>query len=183
MNGLAKFLLLCAVCIVAIVFTVELTFAAATPTNATCDIDCTVAGQLEWAGNFTDIDIAEELTEQNDEIVGSGTATLWTNGNVTITTVGGAPAQLTADVGTDDLVTEYQMAYDGDGASATGGATVAYDDYTTFMVGGNASAVTHFAGDGAVVLTLSVRASHDNNNVANAGVYSAIQTIVATWNP
>ena len=181
MNSLTKLLLLSAICIAVITFTAELAFAATDATDATCAIDCTVAGQLEWSDNFTAISIVEELTEQNDQITGSGTTTLWTNGNVTLTTAGAAIAQLVADP-EDFLVTEYQLEYDGDGVTATGGSTVAYALHSAFITGAG-SAVTHFSTDGAVVLTLTVRASHDTDNVANADDYTATQTITATWNP
>lgn len=143
---------------------------------------------MEWAGNFTDIAIAEHITEQDDQVEGTGTATLYTNGDVTLSadnTTDPNNAQLTD--GTDFLVTEYKLSTDGDGTNNTGATAAAiaasgsdaWTNYTAFL--STALAVTHVSQDGAAVATLSVRASNDTGNVADSGSYTATQTITASW--
>lgn len=175
MKTLAKVLLVMVLC-----FTASLVLASTADDPATCAITCTVDGLMEWAGNFTNIDIAEHITEQNDQITGNGTATLYTNDDVTITADNTVAAELDNDgASSDTLVTEYQLEYDGDGVTATGGSTVSYTEYDTFL--SSSSAVTHISEDGAVVVTLTVRASNDAGNVADSGAYSATQTLTAAW--
>ena len=56
---------------------------------------------------------------------------------------------------------------------------VSYTLYSSFL--SSASVITHVSGDGAVVVTLSARATNDSGNVADAGNYSATQTLTASW--
>jgi hypothetical protein len=135
---------------------------------------------MEWAGNFSTIALAA-ITAQSSTPTGSQTATLYTNGNVTITADTSTAAQL--KLGTDPnqtLVTSYMLTDGGDGAATTGGTDqVAYTDYTTFLSSGYA--ITHVAGDGNDVITLNARAANYTGEVADAGAYSATQTLTATW--
>jgi hypothetical protein len=147
---------------------------------ATAAISCTVDDTMEWAANFADITIAAHIDTQASVVTGSGTATLYTNGNVTISADNTIAARLANSTqGTDVLVTEYRIEYDSDGITATGGSTVDYDFYDTFLA--VPSAVTHVAGDGAVDVTLRVRASNRAGNMADAGTYTATQTLTASW--
>ena len=162
-----------------------LLLAATDPDAATCAITVTVDGLLEWEGNFTAIaaaDMSAHITNQNSVVTGSSTQTLFTNGDVILTADNDADSELDTDSDTDQLVTEYSLSYDGNGSAATGGSAVAYTEYDTFLTGGG-SACTHVSTDGAVEVTLGVRASNDTHNVADAGDYTATQTITATWNP
>jgi hypothetical protein len=152
--------------------------AATVDDDATAAVTCTVDGLMEWAGNFPALTLAN-ITAQGTVVTTSGTATLYTNGDVHITADTSTAAQLTRVTGTDVLVTEYRLEYDGDGDPATGGATVDYLEYDAFLV--TPSVVTHAAGDGAVVVTLRVRASNEAGEVADAGNYAATQTLTASW--
>jgi len=145
--------------------------------DATCSISVTVADIMEWDSNFPAIGLAD-ITSQGAVVSGNSTLTLFTNGDVDITADNTSAAQLTGP-GSDTLVTEYGLAYDGDGVSDTGGATVSWTNYDTFL--SSASRVTHISGDGAVDVTLSVRASNAGGTLANAGAYSAVQTLTASW--
>jgi len=155
--------------------------AATTPVNATCAVSVTVDGALEWAGNFTAAALAT-MTTQAAAPESSETATLYTNGNVILTAVNTTAAQLSC--ATDELVTEYKLATDGNGTAATGNATdvTTWTDYTTFLTGGGL-ALTHVADDGNVLVTLEVKAEHPAAEMADAGSYTATATIIATWNP
>ena len=76
-------------------------------------------------------------------------------------------------------MTEYKLEYDGDGDPDTGGATVDWAEYDDFLV--VPSAVTHVTLDGAVNVTLSARASNATGTLADAGNYTATQTLTATF--
>jgi hypothetical protein len=143
---------------------------------ATCAVSATVDNIMEWEGNFAAIDLGH-ITAQATVLTGTAAITLWINGDIHITADNTSAAQLHE---TDDtLVTAYGIAYDGDGSTATGGSTVAYTAYDSFLT--TASVVTHFDEDGAVEVTLSARAANDTDNVADAGSYTAVQTLTASW--
>jgi hypothetical protein len=155
-----------------------------TDVQATANVTVTVDNIMEWAGDFTDITILTHITAKSSAPVGSGTATLYTNGDVHITannTTGGA-AQL--KLGTDPnqtLVTSYKLTDDGDGTNTTGGDDETdYTLYSSFL-SSPAYAITHVAGDGAVLITLHAEAKNPSSEVADAGDYSAIQTLTAAW--
>lgn len=154
---------------------------------ATAAVTCTVDTIVEWddtvnAGDFDTIAIPN-ITDQNTPRSAHQHLVLYTNDDVVITADNTDVAQLMIDRGgaaEDKLVTKYMLAYDGDGDPYTGGTSeVAFTDYTIFIAGG--SAVTHALGDGAVEVTLSAQASNDTGNVADAGAYTATQTLTATW--
>jgi hypothetical protein len=151
--------------------------AAPPPDTATCSITVTVADIMEWEANFPPIALAD-ITSQGASVTGSATITLYTNGDVDISADNTTAAQLTGPA-SDTLVTEYALAYDGDGVTNTGGLAVLWTLYSSFL--GVASRVTHVPGDGAVDVTLSVRASNAGGTLANAGAYAATQTLTATW--
>ncbi|MHC4789662.1 MAG: hypothetical protein ACYS8K_10745 [Planctomycetota bacterium] len=137
----------------------------------------TVDQIMEWNSNFPAIDLGT-MTSQSDVLTGNATLTLFTNGDCDLTADNTATAEL-SEAGSDVLYTEYQLEYDGDGASATGGATVAYTVYSSFL--SPASACTHVALDGAVDVTLRARASNPAGTLADVGSYSATQTVTVTW--
>jgi hypothetical protein len=136
--------------------------------TATAAVSCTVDDIMEWEGNFTALGL-DPITAQGTIVTKSGTATLYTNGDVHITANNaGTTARLT--LGSDFLVTQYSLGYDGNG-STTG--------YATFL--STPSVVTHVTLDGAVVVTLTVKAYNQAGDVANAGLYEATQTLTASW--
>ena len=146
------------------------------PADATAAVTCTVAGIMEWSGNFAGIDLAD-LSSQTGTVTGSAAITLYTNGDVDISANNTATARLVN--GGAVLVTEYRLEYNGDGSTATGGSTVDYTAYGSFL--STPSHVTHVSADGTVLVTLKVRASNPASNVADAGAYAATQTLTATW--
>lgn len=145
--------------------------------TATCNISVTVNTMMEWAGNFSDISLTA-IANQTDAPEGSQTQTLYTNCNLEISADNTAAAQLTST--SDSLTTKYQLTYDGDGSSATGGSgETSWTDYSTFL--SSPSAVTHVDTDGAVQVTLYVQATNPAGRVPDAGSYTAIQTLTAAW--
>ncbi|MHC4418524.1 MAG: hypothetical protein ACYSU6_08050 [Planctomycetota bacterium] len=152
-------------------------FAQPADDSATCDITVTVDPIMEWsAASYGPIALAN-ITSVTDTPSGTADFTLYTNCNSEISADNTATAQLSS--ATDTLVTEYQLAFDGDGASATGGTDVgSWTDYTTFL--STASAVTHVDGDGTAVITLSAQAS-TGGSAPDSGAYSATQTLTVSW--
>jgi hypothetical protein len=146
--------------------------------TATAAVSCTVDDIMEWEGNFTALGL-DPITAQGTIVTKSGTATLYTNGDVHITANNaGTTARLT--LGSDFLVTQYSLGYDGNGSTTgTGGDAVDYTGYATFL--STPSVVTHVTLDGAVVVTLTVKAYNQAGDVANAGLYEATQTLTASW--
>ncbi len=195
MNSLTKLLLLSAICIAVITFTVELALAADPGADtADCAISVTVDTIIEWEGaDFPAIDLDSQessISAQADTPEGSSDYTLWINCNVAISAnnTASGPAELTD--GTDILVTKYKISTDGDGDPATGATGTAvsnsnsdvWTEYDSFLA--TALQLTHFNTDGSVELTLEVEASNDptgHKEVADSGDYTATQTITATW--
>jgi hypothetical protein len=145
--------------------------------DATCDISVTVGEVMEWESNFPAIALAN-ITSQAATVSDSATVTLYLNGDVDVTADNSTAAELTGP-NSDVLVTEYRLTYDGDGVTDTGGTTVDWTTYDSFLT--TASSITHVSGDGAVDVTLNVRASNPTGQMANAGAYSATQTLTASW--
>ena len=171
-----------AVILLMAVLSIVANLAMALTDDATAAVTCTVATIVEWDNlavnpdNFETIAI-DPITAQGSTPSASKSLVLYTNCDVDITADNTAAAQLTKT--TDTLVTEYKLEYDGDGDPDTGGTNVGWTDWTTFLSGG--SAVAHVSLDGAVEVTLFARASNDTGNVADAGAYTALQTLTATW--
>lgn len=136
----------------------------------------TVPTVMEWVSNFPAIAISN-ITAKNSTPSASQSAELHTNGNVDITADNTTTAQLSN--GTDTLVTEYKLEFDGDGVSATGGSEVDWTAYNTFL--NSAVVVTYYSGDEYVNVTLHARASNAAGDVADAGDYSAMQTLTVSW--
>ena len=148
-------------------------------TTATCAISASVSEIMEWGGAFPAINLAS-ITTQSQQVMGTATTTLYTNGNVDITADNTVASRLTSSGG-GTLVTEYSLAYSGDGVVATGGSAVLYATYDQFL--STPSLITHVAGSGAVVLTLGVMAANPSGNVSDATSYNATQTLTASWVP
>ncbi len=163
-------------CVVALALFSSSAFAQS-PVDATAAVTATVGSIMEWSSNFSTIALGT-MSSQSDSLTGEQTTTLYTNGTVDITADNTATAQL-VESGADTLYTEYELAYDGDGVSATGGSTVTYAVYSSFL--SSASVVTHYDEDGAVDVTLRARATNASGTLADAGSYTATQTLTATW--
>jgi len=141
----------------------------------------------QW-GTVTDIDIDTQdghITKQSDIRVGSTAITMSISGADTeaiITADNSSAAQLKDTDGgaTDTLVTEYKLEFDGNGSSESGGTNTEYATYDTFLSGGGVE-VKYSNNDYDVVVTIYVRVSNRSDNVADAGVYSATQTLTVMW--
>jgi len=157
--------------------------------SATCAVSVTVSQIIEWEGaNFAAISLTPAITTQADAPTGNAVYTLWTNCNVQLSADNTATAELDNDGASSGTpVTEYKLATDANGVSGTGATSAdvtssssdAWTGHATFL--GTPLAVTHVDGDGAVEVTLEVKATNDSDNVVDAGAYSATQNITAAW--
>jgi len=171
-------LIVTALCLTAIV-----ALATPPPDDAEAVVTVTVEIIGEWAGDFNTIALAN-ITAQGSEPNGSQATTLYTNGDVDITADNvGTEAQL-KKVGdaNQTLVTSYMLTDDGGDATGNTGGTDE-TEYTTYddFLHDTPFAITHVAGDGDVVITLHAKAANPPGEVADAGNYSATQTLTATW--
>ncbi len=145
--------------------------------TAACRITVRVAPIMEWAGDFSAIDLGI-IGAQGDVLTASASVILYTNGDADITADRSTSAELSAEEG-GTLYTEHKLEYDGDGVTATGGATVDWTPYDSFL--SSPSRCTHVSGDGAVRVTLSVRASRPTGAPGGPVTYTAIQTLTPRW--
>jgi len=146
--------------------------------SATCNISCTVADIVEWSDtSFPAINLAD-LTGQNNQVSGSASLVLYTNGDVKITADNSDAAQLSKH-DNHKLVTEYKLEYYASGVDETRGGTVAWTNYDSFLSEG--AQVKHVSGGGAVEVTLSVRASVETIHPVDSGEYNATQTLTVCW--
>lgn len=136
-----------------------------------------VTQTMTWNGNFPAVNLGS-LTSRSSMPEGSSTATLTMTGDVEITADNSTASRL-SEAGGDTLITEYKLVFDGDGVSNTGGPTVSYASYNSFLI--SPVSVTHVDADDEVDVTLYVRAYNDPDNVADAGSYAATQTLTASW--
>ena len=154
-----------------------------TKDDATCAITVTVDDVAEWASDFAAIALAN-ISSQSDSPEGSQTATLYTNADLNINADNTASSQLnTTDGGSSDvLVTEYKIEFDAAGATtgAAGAQGATYQTYDVFL-STTPAAVTHGLGDGEIDVTLYCRASNEGGIMADAGDYTATQTLTITW--
>jgi hypothetical protein len=159
----------------------NLVLAAPVDDDATANVTVTVNTIMEWsAASYTDITLTP-ITAQSDDPTGSTNFTLYTNCNCEISADIDTDAQL--KLGTDPnqtLVTSYMLTDDGDGTGTGGTDQASYTVYSSFL-SPTAYAITHVAGDGVVVITLYAKAENPNGEVADAGAYSATQTLTASW--
>jgi len=132
---------------------------------------------MYWESNFSPITLLN--IENRDRVrEGSSFTTLFTSGDAEISADNTAAARLNGPGG-DGLYTEYKLEFDGDGSSETGRATVDFTSYDSFL--SPAVLVTYVPDDNDVQVTLSVRASNYPNELANAGEYTATQTLTVYW--
>lgn len=134
------------------------------------------AAYMYWDADFDAISLTA-ISNQGQISEDSSTVTLFMDGDAEITADNSAASQLSC--ATDELVTEYKLVFDGDGSSATGGSSTSYEAYNSFL--STASAVTYVAVDDNVEVTLFVRVRNNADEVADAGAYSATQTLTVTW--
>jgi len=134
-------------------------------------------GLMYWSGNFSPIALAN-IGSRDQICQGSSQVTLYTSGNAEISADNTDTARLTK-AGGANLYTEYKLQFDGDGVSQTGGSTVDFTSYDLFL--SSPATVTHISGDNAVQVTLYVRASNYTGQMADAGNYSATQTLTVHW--
>lgn len=134
------------------------------------------ADYMYWDSNFSPITLQNIQTRYQVREDSSST-TLFTTGDMEISADNTAAAQLS--YGSDTLVTEYKLTFDGDGSSATGGPMVDFTSYDSFL--SSVVSVTYVPDDNDVEVTLFVRASNYIGQLANAGTYTATQTLTAVW--
>jgi hypothetical protein len=132
---------------------------------------------MYWVGNFGPISLGH-ITSQADIKTAGSTAILYTTGDCEISADRTAAANLTGPGGST-LITEYKLEFDGTGSSKTGAATVDFTAYDTFL--SSPLRITHVPMDDDVVVTLTVRAANYPHNLANAGDYTAAQTLTVHW--
>jgi hypothetical protein len=133
-------------------------------------------GVMYWESNFDPITLPN-ITMQTGESEGEAEVTLFTSGDAEISADNTTTAQLSS--ATDTLLTEYKLKFDGDGTTKTGGATVGFSSYDSFL--STPAYVTYVTDDNDVKVTLSVNAKNYNDQVANAGTYTATQTLIVHW--
>lgn len=193
MNKFARFLLLTAICVIAISYSPMPVFGEDPGDSvATCAITVSVLSIIEWEGAaFPAIDIDAEsadapIAAHADDPCGHSDFTLWTNCDVELSAnIADNAARLTD--GTDTLVTKYRILTDGDGDPCTGAATLAvaasssdvFTLYSSFL--SEPLDITHVPTDGSVEVTLWVQATNEADEVSDSGSYSATQTITAAW--
>jgi hypothetical protein len=131
---------------------------------------------MYWESDFAPI-VLPNLTTQSASEAGSSNVTLFTSGDAEISANNSTTARLSS--ATDSLVTEYKLTFDGDGSSATGGSTVDWTAYDSFLT--IPAAVTYVPDDNDVVVTLEIRASNYSDDLADAGTYTATQTLTVSW--
>ena len=131
---------------------------------------------MYWDSNFGPIALPS-ITGKNQISEGSSSAILSINGDGEISADNSTAAQLSS--AGDTLVTEYKLTFDGDGSSTTGGAGTNYETYDRFLT--TAAPVTHVTDDNDVEVTVHVKASNYANDLANAGTYTATQTLTVHW--
>ena len=134
-------------------------------------------GFMYWESNFGPITLAN-ITTQNGVSEGESEVTLFTSGDAEISADNTDAARLTGPGG-DSLYTEYKLKFDGNGINKTGGSIVSYTSYDSFLI--TPAYVTHIPDDNDVKVTLSVKASNYTGQLANAGIYTAAQTLTVHW--
>ncbi|MDD5010582.1 MAG: hypothetical protein PHQ00_00490 [Phycisphaerae bacterium] len=135
---------------------------------------------IRWASNFDAIGLGN-ISSKDGTSENSATVTLSISGNVSIMAdndTENAYAQLHNASG-DTLTTEYKLEFDGNGSSQTGRSNTDYAEYDSFL--SPAVNITYVPDDNDVAVTLWVRASNYENNLADSGQYTAKQTLTVTW--
>ncbi|MCX5633236.1 MAG: hypothetical protein NTW93_06155 [Phycisphaerae bacterium] len=156
---------------------------------------CDAEKAYKWQSNFPNIDLDAQsedapIVEHADAPEGSATITL------DIVDINVTEAVITADhttnepqlhCATDTLVTEYMLSFDGDGSSKSGPTVEAvaasgsntYKTYDTFL--SIPLVITYANNDNDIQVTLHVKASNNEDKVADSGNYEATQTLTVAW--
>jgi len=131
---------------------------------------------MYWDSGFGPIALPD-IASKNQISESSSSANLSINGDVEISADNSTAAQLSS--AGDTLVTEYKLTFDGNGSGTTGGTGTNYETYDRFLT--TAAPVTHVIGDDDVEVTLHVKASNYVSDPADAGTYTAAQTLTVHW--
>ena len=132
---------------------------------------------MYWESDFGPI-VLPNLTTREGESEGEAEVNLFTTGDVEISADNTDTARLTKSGG-GSLYTAYKLKFDGDGVSETGGSTVSFTSYDSFLI--TPVYVTYVPDDNDVKVTLSVNAKNYNDQLADAGIYTATQTLTVSW--
>ncbi|MFO7957168.1 MAG: hypothetical protein R6X33_08695 [Candidatus Brocadiia bacterium] len=136
-----------------------------------------LAQTMYWDGNFSSVTLPD-LTSTADVVTGNSTQRLVLTGDAELSADNTSSAQLSGPGG-ETLLTEYRLGFDGEGITATGAGGTTWTTHDSFLV--PAVSITHVAGDDDVDVTLHVRASMPGPGAADAGAYSATQTLTVSW--
>jgi len=132
---------------------------------------------MYWEDDFEPI-ILDDLTARDGVSEGEAQVKLFTSGDAEISADNTDAAKLT-EPGGDTLYTQYKLKFDGKGISKTGGSSVSFTSYDSFL--STPAYVTYVPDDDDVKVTLSVKASNYDGQLANAGTYTATQTLTVHW--
>ena len=132
---------------------------------------------MYWSGNFSPITL-QNIGNRNQVREGNSQVTLFTSGDAEISADNSDAARLT-EPGGDSLYTEYKLEFDGDGVNKTGGPTVDFTSYDSFL--SSPVSVMYVPDYNDVKVTLSVRVSNYPDQLANADTYTATQTLTVHW--
>lgn len=140
---------------------------------------------LEWSAlKFPDIALPN-ITTRDSQVSNSSSLTLTTTGDAEISADNTTAVQLTHATSGDTLVTEYKLTFDNVGGTTGVGTGEGGGDewqlYNVFLTTGTEGDVTWVPDDNDVKVTLSVRASNYSGQLADAGDYSAAQTLTVFW--
>lgn len=132
---------------------------------------------MYWESNFAPI-VLDNITTQDAEITGSSMRILFLSGDVEISADSSTTARLNGPGG-DFLRTSYQLSFDGDGVTATGASETNFEPFNQFLV--PPVQITYVPDDNDVEVMLRARAANPDGELANAGTYTATQTLTAHW--
>ena len=122
---------------------------------------------------LTNIQTRDQVREASSSLA------IFLNVNAEISADNTAAAQLTHAASGDNLVTEYMLTFDGDGVSTTGSTPTSYQSYDQFLT--SPAAINYITDDNDVTVTLHVKASNSAGKLADAGTYTATQTLTVHW--
>ena len=140
--------------------------------SATCDISCTVAETVEWSQSSSQDVEPANLTGQNNEVYGSTSVMLYTNGDVAITTDNSDLVQLAKDKACR-LVTNHKLECD------TGETRTAPSSYEHFLI--NSPTLMHITGDAGADVTLSAKVHNQTAIQAEVDKHRATVTLTVCW--
>jgi len=136
-----------------------------------------LAQTMQWDGHFSAINLPS-LTSTGDTVTGHSTQRLVLTGDAEISADNNSIAQLSGP-GAEVLRTEYRLDFDGTGSGSSGAGGTVWAEHDSFLL--PAVQITHAVGDDDVNVTLHVRASMMGTGAADAGTYSATQTLTVSW--